>query len=338
MAKVRASLLAVAVALLAAIAAAPVASAAGPRPGEYIAAGVSAAGVDLSGATLKIAEDRLQALLGAKLNRDVVVHAPGRTVRLKASDAKLSFDAERTARRALYAGRRLAPGQTVDVGLALSHARLPVRAFAQQVARDTRIAPRDATVRITVRHIFKRRARAGSEIDATALATAIDAALDQPRGSRVLRPQRTVRVSAEINASDLPRIYGTIVTVDRDNFRLRLFKRLKFSKSYPIAVGAAGHDTPPGVYTIAEKQVDPAWHVPNSAWAGDLAGQVIPGGAPNNPLKARWLGIADGVGIHGTAEDWSIGSRASHGCIRMHVSDVIDLYPRVPVGSKVLIK
>jgi lipoprotein-anchoring transpeptidase ErfK/SrfK len=75
-----------------------------------------------------------------------------------------------------------------------------------------------------------------------------------------------------------------------------------------------------------------------SDWAGSLQGQVIPGGAPNNPLKARWLGIADGVGIHGTSEDWSIGSRASHGCIRMHVGDVVDLYPRVPVGTKVLIK
>jgi lipoprotein-anchoring transpeptidase ErfK/SrfK len=95
---------------------------------------------------------------------------------------------------------------------------------------------------------------------------------------------------------------------------------------------------PAGRYAIQNKQVDPAWHVPNSAWAGSLAGQVIPGGAANNPLRARWLGIANGVGIHGTAEDWSIGTRASHGCIRMHVSDVIDLYPRVPVGSPVLIK
>ena len=58
----------------------------------------------------------------------------------------------------------------------------------------------------------------------------------------------------------------------------------------------------------------------------------------HNPLKARWMGIVNGVGIHGTGEDWSIGSRASHGCIRMHVSDVIDLFPRVPVGSPVLIR
>jgi hypothetical protein len=114
------------------------------------------------------------------------------------------------------------------------------------------------------------------------------------------------------------------------DFELRLFKALRHVKTYGIAVGMAGLSTPAGLFSITEKQVNPAWHVPNAAWAGSLAGQVIPGGAPNNPLKARWLGITDGVGIHGTAEDWSIGSRASHGCIRMHVRDVIALYPRVP--------
>ncbi len=332
------SLLALLVAAAAALAIAAPAQAQAPRPGETIAPGISAAGVDLSGATLTIARDRLDALLTTKLQRDVIVRAPGRTLRLEAADAKLTFDASKTARRALYAGRKLQPGQTADVGLVLSHARLPVRSFAQQVAAQTRRKPRNATVRITVRHIYRKRAKAGAEIDATALAAQIDAALDAPRASRVLRPERTKRLSAEINANDLTRVYGTILTVDRDGFRLRLFKNLKYSKSYPIAVGQAGHDTPPGVYSIANKQVDPAWHVPNSAWAGSLQGQVIPGGAPNNPLKARWLGIADGVGIHGTSEDWSIGSRASHGCIRMHVADVVDLYPRVPVGTKVLIK
>jgi lipoprotein-anchoring transpeptidase ErfK/SrfK len=331
------SVLTLLLAALAVVLLAPSAHAQAPREGELIAPGVTAAGVDLSNTTQRIATDRLTDLLTAKLNRDVIVHAPGRTLRLKAADAKLRFDAARTARRALYAGRRLPAGGTVDVGLVLSHARLPVREFAQQVAAQTRQKPRNATVRITVRRVYKRRAKAGAEVDATALAAAIDAALDQPRASRVLRPQRTKPLRAEINANDLARVYGTIVTVDRTNFRLRLFKGLKFSKSYPIAIGAAGHDTPSGTYTIANKQVNPAWHVPNSDWAGSLQGQVIPGGAPNNPLKARWLGIADGVGIHGTAEDWSIGSRASHGCIRMHVSDVIDLYPRVPVGSKVLI-
>jgi lipoprotein-anchoring transpeptidase ErfK/SrfK len=337
MARVRSLLLAVAAVLAAALLAAP-AQAQAPRKGELIAAGVSAAGVDLSGTTQKIATDRLTALLTAKLNRDVIVRAPGRTLRLKVADVKFAYDPAKTARRALYAGRKLAPGQTVDVGVVVSHAKLPVQAFAQQVAAQTRLKPVDATVRITVKHVYRKRSKPGAEVDAAALATAIDAALDQPRGSRVITVARTKPLRAKVNANDLAKVYGTVLTIDRPNFRLRLFKNLKFSKSYPIAVGAAGHDTPAGLYSIANKQVNPAWHVPNSPWAGDLQGQVIPGGAPNNPLKARWLGIADGVGIHGTSEDWSIGSRASHGCIRMHVADVEDLYPRVPVGTKVLIK
>jgi lipoprotein-anchoring transpeptidase ErfK/SrfK len=50
------------------------------------------------------------------------------------------------------------------------------------------------------------------------------------------------------------------------------------------------------------------------------------------------MGIVNGVGIHGTGEDYSIGSRASHGCIRMHVPDVIALFSRVPVGTPVLLQ
>ena len=50
------------------------------------------------------------------------------------------------------------------------------------------------------------------------------------------------------------------------------------------------------------------------------------------------MGVNGSVGIHGTAEEWSIGTRASHGCIRMRVADVIALYRRVPVGTPVLIQ
>jgi lipoprotein-anchoring transpeptidase ErfK/SrfK len=84
--------------------------------------------------------------------------------------------------------------------------------------------------------------------------------------------------------------------------------------------------------------VNPAWHAPNRPWAGAYAGKTIPSGDPRNPLKARWMGLGGGVGIHGTAEEWSIGTRASHGCFRMRVGDVKRLYARVPVGTPVLIR
>ena len=66
-------------------------------------------------------------------------------------------------------------------------------------------------------------------------------------------------------------------------------------------------------------------------------GTVVPGGSAENPLKARWMGFWDGAGIHGTAESSSIGSAASHGCIRMLIPDVIELYDQVPVGAPIYI-
>ena len=58
---------------------------------------------------------------------------------------------------------------------------------------------------------------------------------------------------------------------------------------------------------------------------------------PQDPLKARWIGIVDGAGIHGTEDIGSLGSSASHGCIRMAIPDVIELYGRTPYGSKIFI-
>jgi hypothetical protein len=130
--------------------------------------------------------------------------------------------------------------------------------------------------------------------------------------------------------------YDTFLLVSRETYTLRLYKKLKLVKTYPIAVGMAGLDTPAGLYDIDDNQVDPWWHVPNSAWAGDLAGRVIPPG-PDDPIKARWMGFYDGAGIHGTDEDWSIGSAASHGCIRMHIWDVEDLYDRVPLHTPIYV-
>ncbi len=148
---------------------------------------------------------------------------------------------------------------------------------------------------------------------------------------------RVEKTQPKVGIDDLAEKHPIVVTVDRGGFSLKVYKNLKLAKSYTIAVGQAGLDTPAGKYNIQNKAVDPAWHVPNSAWAGSLAGQVIPGGAPNNPLKARWLGIYDGAGIHGTSDVGSLGTAASHGCIRMAVPDVMEVYDMVPVNAPIYI-
>ena len=314
---------------------------------QRIAPGVRAGGVDLSGLLIEEAAAKLDASLAPSFARPISVNVAGRVFRLSAKEAKVRFDSLRTAKRAYYAGRDTPPATPtpgaggaapgLDVPVAVSHAKQVVRDFATTVARAVYLPPRDARVNITVQHVYRQRAVFGRFLNVSELAASVDAALDTPGAAHKLLPKRG-KVSPKVNANNLADQYGTILTVDRTSHILRLFKRLKYVKSYGIAVGQAGLETPPGLFHITSRQVDPAWHVPNSPWAGSLAGSVVPGGAPDNPLKARWLGIADGVGIHGTAEDWSIGSNASHGCIRMHVSDVIDLYSRVPLGTTVLIR
>jgi len=144
------------------------------------------------------------------------------------------------------------------------------------------------------------------------------------------RPDRTFE--------DFAKRYPTVLAVDRDAKVLRLYKNLKLAKRYRIAVGKAGTETAAGRYEIVEKDVDPTWHAPNKAWAGELAGQTIPASDPRNPLEARWMGFHDGQGIHGTADVDSLGTAASHGCIRMAVPDVKRLYREVDVGTPLFLQ
>ena len=134
----------------------------------------------------------------------------------------------------------------------------------------------------------------------------------------------------------LARRYRFYIAVSRRERRLRLFEHLKLARAYVIAVGRIGLETPGGLYRIDDKQVNPSWHVPKSAWAGSLAGRVIPPG-PADPLKARWMGFYDGAGIHGTDDLSSLGTAASHGCIRMSIPNVIQLYAIVPLQTPVFV-
>jgi hypothetical protein len=299
---------------------------------QRIAPGTKAGHLDVGGLTVDEAIAKLQGAYNASLGRPISIQVAGRRFPLTMAQAKLTFDAPLTARRALRQ-----PG--ADVPLAISWDKKVVAALSAKVAKKVYLAPRNATVRITLRHMIRKHSRSGRSLSAGTLQSLVEATLanPDPASSRIVRPTRKI-LKAKITSDKLARVYGTVITVDRAHFKLRLFKRLKFSKSYGVAVGQPAYPTPTGLFSIHDKQVNPAWTAPHSPWAGELAGTTTPGGSAANPLRARWMGITDGVGIHGTSQDWSIGSRASHGCIRMHVSDVIDLFRRVPVGTPVLIK
>ncbi len=298
--------------------------------------GVTAGGTDVGNLTLTQAAALLEQRFGHAMGKPLEVRVAGRGFRTGMKRLEYAFDALKTARRANIAGQE-ANGAPVDVPLHVTYDDNELAVFSSKVKRRSRIRARNAKLRITLRRLIRRNAKVGWAVNAKALQQQIATVLQDPGAYRVIRARRE-RVHPKVNFADLKRQYGTVLTIDRSGFRLRLFKGLEFAKSYGIAVGLAEFPTPTGRYSITNKAVNPAWSAPDQPWAGAYRNEVVAGGSAENPLKARWLGITGGVGIHGTAAEYSIGTRASHGCIRMRVADVIDLYPRVPVGTAVLIR
>jgi lipoprotein-anchoring transpeptidase ErfK/SrfK len=134
---------------------------------------------------------------------------------------------------------------------------------------------------------------------------------------------------------------GTIL-IDTTNRFLYLLEAGGTARRYGIAVGAAGHAWS-GVARVGRKATWPAWYPTDEMRGGapGLPARIEPG--PRNPLGARALYLyQDGrdtlYRIHGTSEPWTIGTEASSGCIRMLNEDVIDLYGRVKLGAKVIVR
>ncbi len=300
---------------------------------RIIASGVSAGGVDLSGLTVDAAGARLDQQLAPRLAAPVEVLIAGRRFEVASRSLGASLDAAATARRAADAG---APATPVDVGLVAATDPAAVARKASELRRAAARAPRAARLRrITSRGVDWTRARPGIAIDTNALGASLAAAAVTTGTRRLTFAVR--RVAPAVSDAALRARYPSIVTVDKRTFTLRLFTGLRRTASYRIAHGQPAYPTPSGRFRIRSKQVNPNWYVPNAPWAGELAGSVVPGGSPQNPLRARWMGLAGGIGIHGTASEGSIGSRASHGCVRMRVRDVVRLYRRVAVGTPVVI-
>ena len=132
-----------------------------------------------------------------------------------------------------------------------------------------------------------------------------------------------------------PRTVGPVIVIRRGSNRLYLYVGMRLWRVFGVATGQSAYPTPLGRWSVVVKWRNPWWYPPKSPWA--VGAKPIPPG-PGNPLGTRWMGLsASGVGIHGTPDDASIGYSASHGCIRMHISDAEWLFNRVKIGTTVFI-
>jgi hypothetical protein len=310
-----------------------------------IATGVTIDGIDVGGMDADEAEAKLRHELLRPLDKPLRVTFGDQKWSLPGRELKVRADLDGAVARAVHVSRegdlptrlgRYLGGDELEVGIGahVEYSRSAINRFVRGIADDLDRVPRDASVDPTADTLEVVASHPGRKLRDVRLT-------DQLREAVAGGGPRTVRVhvhetAPEVTTEDVAAHYPSYLTLDRANFTLRLFKDLELTKAYTVAVGQEGLETPEGIYEIQAMEEDPTWYVPESDWAGDLAGQVIPPG-PSNPIKARWMAIFEGAGIHGTEEVESLGSAASHGCVRMSIPDVEELYDEVEVGTPIFI-
>ncbi|MEX0816653.1 MAG: L,D-transpeptidase family protein [Gaiellales bacterium] len=313
---------------------------------NVIADGVTAAGVDLTGLTAAEARTALEREVGSRLGKPVTVELGKRGWLLSPREAGVKVDVDGMVATALKQSRsgtffersvRELTGGSLDVAIPLraDYSKQAVAEFVRGVGKNVFRRPRSAKISYKTTRVRLAPSRRGVVVRVGELAKRLGATLTLPAAERVVEVP-TDPIRPKVTTRDLRKKYRYFITVSRPEFKLRFFVDFKLAKVYRISIGQVGFETPSGLYRIQNKAVNPTWFVPNRPWAGDLAGEVLPPG-PDNPIKARWMGIYDGAGIHGTDAVYSIGRSASHGCIRMLIPDVVELYERVPVQTPVLI-
>ncbi len=170
-------------------------------------------------------------------------------------------------------------------------------------------------------------------------------------GRKVKAPQMEANIERSLRTGDrrtigielkpvLPTVteddFHSIIVIRRGSNQLYLYDGSSLVRTFRVATGTAKYPTPLGQWSIVDMQRNPWWYPPpDSEWSKDL--KPVPPG-PGNPLGTRWMGLsAPAVGIHGTPDAKSIGYSASHGCIRMLISEADWLFEHVDHGTPVFI-
>jgi lipoprotein-anchoring transpeptidase ErfK/SrfK len=311
---------------------------------DEIAEGVTIGGVDVSGLDEEEARAKVHRKLVAPLKTSLGVSFEGKTWKLAGKQLKIRADLDAAVEEAVedsqeggLPGRlvRYVSGGEVEESIRpqVAYSEPAVNRFVRRIAEEINREPENADVEASGESLEVVAGKNGRKLRDNLLEKDLKAAVLNANAPHAIEAE--VRsLAPEITRQEVAAEYPSYLTLDRDSYTLRLWKNLKLAKTYTVAVGAEGFATPEGLYQIESMEENPVWNVPESDWAGSLAGQTIPPG-PENPIKARWMGIFEGAGIHGTEETSSLGTAASHGCVRMAISDVEELYEEVEIGTPV---
>lgn len=309
---------------------------------DRILPGITVAGIDVGDMTRSEAVRRVTERADLRLTAPLRVDAAGATWTVTPAALGMTADVEASVDRAFTVAddmslvsrlyHRLAD-EPVEASFKVEFRsdRAAVEAFVQQAFDEVARPAVEARFDLVDGEIVTARSSEGQELKVKAASKQI------LRGLARQRPEvdlPVVAITPEVTTASL----GTTIVVDISDNTLQFYDGLKLMKEYRVATGTPGFPTPAGTFEIIDKRENPTWTNPDpDGWGKDLPAFIGPG--PGNPLGTRAMYLnAPGIRIHGTWDSSSIGTAASHGCIRMHVQDSEELYPLVPLGTQVLVK
>jgi lipoprotein-anchoring transpeptidase ErfK/SrfK len=309
---------------------------------DRVLAGVTVGGVDLGGMKRDEAVRVLRERAEETLYADLVVEAAGHTWSVTPASLGMTADVEGAVARALAVADEMSFASRVyhrlrnvpvDVSLDLSFDsdRAGVKAFVQQAFDEVAVPAVDARFALVDGELVTGRSHEGQELAVRAATGRILHALGR-RSGEVEVPVRTLEPA--VTTASL----GKSIVVDLSENHLYLYDGLKVVNDFPVATAAPGYETPVGTWEVIDKRENPTWYNPaEDTWGADLPSVIGPG--PGNPLGTHAIYLnAPGIRIHGTYSSSSIGTYASHGCIRMYIEDSQELFGLVDTGARVIIK
>ncbi len=222
--------------------------------------------------------------------------------------------------------------QTIDVKPQYSVDMTRTRVWVGTLAKRIDRKPVDATRKVVGNRLYIKASVPGVQTNRQSAASEIRRTLLKSQSS----PKTVYLPVTALKPKVSETSFGRTIVVDQSQRTLYLYRSAAIEKKYRIAVGMPGFPTPLGQFKIVQKRYRPTWSNPGSGWAKSMPAYIPPG--PGNPLGTRALNLdASGIRIHGTNKINSIGTAASHGCMRMLRHDVEELYDLVSVGTPVYI-
>ena len=205
-----------------------------------------------------------------------------------------------------------------------------VQASVERAMGSINCPPRNAYMDVSTGNAVLVPARDGRKADYKQVLSGTEKALSN--GQRTVDVPLTRRTPPKIKDVTI----GKFILVNQGAHTLSLYDRDKLLARYPVCIGSPRWPTVIGEWAVVKAEKNPTWYNRGSTWAENMPDSLPPG--PGNPLGTRAITLnGGGVLIHGTTDGWSIGRSVSHGCIRMYIGDVEQLFEHVYIGMPVYI-